>query len=144
MKRRIPMLPIGISLVFLIAIFHAPVVVAGAKDAIDLCLYVIIPSIFPFLFLSMLLCNYWSNIELPIMRPICRLVGIPEEEQSILLFALIGGYPVGAQVVAQAYHSGRISKRTAARLIGFCNNAGPSFVFGLMGVIFGGILIPAL
>ena len=144
MKHRSRILPICLVPLFGLAIWRSDLVVSGAKDGISLCLQVIIPAIFPFLFLSMLLCSCWTGMDVAILRPLCRITGIPSSEQSILLFALIGGYPVGAQVVTQSYRNGRITLHQAKRLLAFCNNAGPSFIFGLIGTIFESALAPVL
>lgn len=144
MKYRKIFLPVSICFLFIFAIINAELVVAGAYTGIDLCLKVIIPSIFPFLFLSMLICNYWSGTDLSILRPICKITGIPSGHQSILLLACIGGYPVGAQAIVQAWKNGRINRSQAQRLMGFCNNAGPSFIFGLMSTVFEGFWFPLL
>jgi len=119
-------------------------VIQGAKEGLTLCLQVIIPSIFPFLFFAMLMCNYWKGVHVPFLSPICKATGIPEDAQSILLLGMIGGYPVGAQAIVQAHNSHSIQKSTAQRLLGFCNNAGPSFIFGLLGTMFESKLIPLL
>lgn len=144
MKYRGFIFPISILTLFIFAIINADIVVLGAYNGIELCLKVIIPSIFPFLFLSMLMCNYWSGSDLPFLRPICRISGVPARNQSILLLACIGGYPVGAQAIVQAWKCGEISRSQARRLLGFCNNAGPSFIFGLLSSVFDGFLLPLL
>ena len=43
---------------------------------------------------------------------------------------------MGAQSVCNAYQEGRLQKDTAQRLLAFSNNAGPSFVFGVVGQMF--------
>lgn len=134
MKKRI--MAIAAGMILIIAIFRSEDVMLGAGEGIQLCLQVIVPSIFPFLFLSMLLTNYWKTFRIPLLDPLCKAVGIPSQSQSILLLALIGGYPVGAQAIVQACQNGNISKKQAQRLLGFCNNAGPSFIFGLLGAFF--------
>ena len=142
MKYRSVILSVLSCALFILAILNADLVVSGAYSGIELCVNVIIPSIFPFLFLSMLLCNYWPNSDLPFLHGICKLTGIPANNQSILLLACIGGYPIGAQVVANAWKNRSITRTQAERLMGFCNNAGPSFVFGLMSTIFDGFWLP--
>lgn len=138
------LLAIGAALLMVVAVMKSQAVIQGAKDGLTLCMQVIIPSIFPFLFFSMLMCNYWKGIHLRFLTPICNATGIPENAQSILLLAVIGGYPVGAQAVVQAYNSHYIQKNKAQRLLGFCNNAGPSFIFGLLGTMFENQIIPLL
>lgn len=127
-----------------LAILESEAVIKGAENGLTLCIQVIIPSIFPFLFLAMLMCGYWKGVRIPLFKPICKAVGIPVDAQSILLLAVVGGYPIGAQAVAQARNDQQISDATARRLLGFCNNAGPSFIFGLMGTIFENRYVPVL
>lgn len=61
---------------------------------------------------------------------------MPEGSESLLITGLLGGYPVGAQSVAAAYEQGQITKTDARRLLGFCSNAGPAFIFGMVGMSF--------
>lgn len=74
--------------------------------------------------------------QIPIFRRISKLCGVPDGAESLLLLGLLGGYPVGAQMVAQAYHRGQLDKPTAQRMLGFCNNAGPAFLFGMVSPMF--------
>lgn len=73
--------------------------------------------------------------KIPWMRPVRRLLRIPEGAESLLLTGLVGGYPVGAQCVNQAFESGGLSKVDARRMMVFCNQCGPSFLFGMVGGI---------
>lgn len=43
---------------------------------------------------------------------------------------------MGAQSVAAAYRGGRLDKAEAERLLAFCNNAGPAFLFGMAATMF--------
>ena len=52
---------------------------------------------------------------------------------AALVLGLIGGYPVGAKAAADLYRNGRCNESEARRLLGFCNNAGPSFLIGVVG-----------
>lgn len=47
------------------------------------------------------------------------------------------GYPTGAKTTAELLSAGSLSKEEAERLLPFCNNAGPGFIFGILGPIFG-------
>ena len=126
----------------LILILDAKCAVAGAADGIQLCIRCVIPSLFPFLILSSLINNALLGRSLSVFSPVRKLCGIPEGSESLLLLGLLGGYPVGAQSVATAYKSGRLSKQAAERMLGFCNNAGPAFVFGLIGTLFSSQTVP--
>ena len=55
-----------------------------------------------------------------------------------LLLGLVGGYPVGARTAAELVRRGELSPAEGARLLTFCNNAGPAFAIGVAGVsVFG-------
>ena len=101
----------------------------GASEGIQLCIQTLIPSLFPFFVLSSLLTGSLSG---PFLRPLCRIFSITETAQSALVVGALGGYPTGAQTVMQLYYDGRIDQTQATRLISFCNNAGPSFFFGIV------------
>ena len=100
------------------------------------CGAAILPSLFPF-FICANLITELSLTRIParllgrLMRPVFHLGGT---SSAALVLGLVGGYPAGAQAVAQLYESGSISQEEAGRLLLFCNNAGPAFVTGVCGV----------
>ena len=110
-------------------------VTESAKSAVDTCLYVVIPSLFAFLVVSALasrvgVTEKLGRLAAPIMGPLFHLEGtcaVP------LVLGLTGGYPVGTKAAAEMYKNGLCSKESAQRLLGFCNNSGPAFVFGILG-----------
>lgn len=110
--------------------------VSGAADGVMLCIRSVIPSLFPFLFLSAIMNSVLLGADIPFMKSLLKLCAIPKGAGSLLLLGLLGGYPVGAQAIANAYKDGQLSKESAARMLGFCNNAGPAFIFGLIGTLF--------
>ena len=123
------------GILFVYALFDAQTVVNGAIEGTRLAIFVVVPSLLPFVFLSVLGSSSLSGRNMPFLRPIEKLCGMPSGSGSLLLLGLCGGYPVGAQCVASAYSQGTITKKDAQRLLGFCNNAGPSFIFGMVGGI---------
>ena len=116
--------------------FNANIAASGAAAGVDLCLKVIIPSLFPFFVVTTYLNHCLLGIKIPGIRSVARLLRIPDGGESLLLLGLIGGYPVGAQLIADAYRSGQLNKRTAQILLGYCSNAGPAFIFGITGSLF--------
>ncbi|MBE6925341.1 MAG: hypothetical protein E7461_00715 [Ruminococcaceae bacterium] len=121
----------------LLLIVDAKTALNSAADAIGLCTAVVVPSLFPFFVLSVVMNNVLSGAKIPLLRPISSLCRIPQGAESILLLGLIGGYPVGAAGIAQAYQSGALSKKDSERMLSFCNNAGPAFIFGLLSPVLG-------
>ena len=107
---------IGIALALLILIMDSKYALESASAGVDLVIHTVIPALFPFFVLSGLLTSIFEN--------------------GIVLSGLLGGYPVGAQAISQAYSDGRISKEQAKRLLPVCNQCGPAFIFGMAGVLF--------
>lgn len=128
-KQNMPAIFAGIG--SLILILDTKTAIAGAAEGIDICLKTLIPSLFPFLFLTGFLTLSLQGKAIRILRPIGKLLRIPTGAESIFLIGLLGGYPVGAQCVAQAVGSGSISRENAKRMLAFCSNAGPAFLFGI-------------
>ncbi len=124
------------STVFLILILDARTVLAGAKDGISLCLQTVIPSLFPFFILSNIITGNISGAPLRILSPIGRLCRIPKGSEIFLLLGFLGGYPVGAKSVSDAYRDKKLSQQDAERMLGFCNNPGPAFIFGMVATLF--------
>ena len=85
----------------------------GARQGIELCLRTVIPSLFPFFVLSILLTSSLLGSPLAVLRPLGRLFGMPDGAESLLIPAFLGGYPVGAQNVAAAFRSGQLTKPEA-------------------------------
>lgn len=130
------------SLGMLALILDSQTAIVGASVGIDLCIRTVIPALFPFFVLSVFLTGSILGTEFPLLRPIGKLCGIPRGAETILLTGLVGGYPVGAQCVSQAYAAGQLSKADARRMLGFCSNAGPAFLFGMSGLLFESKIIP--
>lgn len=136
MKRNRMSAGIGAAIGMLLLILDSKTVLEGARSGIDLCLKTVIPSLFPFFVLSVLLNGAFSGREFPVLRPIGKLFGIPTGAESILLSGFLGGYPVGAQSVQRACQTGALSGTEGARILSFCNNAGPAFLFGMAAALF--------
>ena len=120
----------------LILILDGKTALTGANEGITLCIQSLIPTLFPFFVLSSLLTASFMGTALPILRPFGKLLGIPSGCESLLIPAYLGGYPAGAQCIAQAFQQKRISRDQAQRLLLFCNNCGPSFLFGILATVF--------
>lgn len=108
----------------------------AANEGIELCLRSVMPSLFPFMFLISLLNSSVTGNTHHVFKVIFRPLEIPDGAESLFLCGLLGGYPLGAQNIHKAYSTGKISKKAALRLLGFCNNAGPAFIFGIVGRLF--------
>ncbi len=128
-KEKWPAIFAGLGLLLLI--LDTKTALIGGAAGLEICLQTLVPSLFPFLFLSILLTVSLSGRELRLLAPLGRLLKIPMGAESILVIGLVGGYPVGAQCIAQAVQRGNISRENGKRMLAFCSNAGPAFLFGM-------------
>ncbi len=126
---------LGIGLMILSLLLLPKQSVSAAGDGVQLCLNVILPSLFPFFVLSTLcvdsgIIRALGTLMQPLMAPLFRVGGCCA---GAFLLGIIGGYPVGARTAISLYESGQCSRDEAERLLSFCNNSGPAFILGVVG-----------
>lgn len=130
-KRMISLILAGIGILLLI--LDSRTALAGAQIGIELCIYSVIPSIFPFIVLTGVLTPAICGGKSRLLHPLGKLLGIPNGSEGIFLTGILGGYPTGALAIHQAWQNGQLSKNDAKRMLAFCSNAGPAFIFGILG-----------
>ncbi len=124
---------VGVTLAILL---NPALAVDYARNGLELCAEIIIPSLFPFFVCSGLLiysgfCQVLAKIFEPVMKPV---FGINGAGAAAFVLGIISGYPLGALTACQLYESSYVSKSEAERLLAFCNNSGPLFILGSIGV----------
>ena len=115
-------------------VVHPEISSNGVKEGISLCCNILVPSLFPFIFLSSFMIN--SGISSRIGRfisPFSKIFNLPEPSLSVILLSMIGGFPVGAKGISDLFDRKIINKEQAERMLSFCVNAGPAFVLGVIG-----------
>ena len=119
----------------LLLVFSAQAAQAS-RLALQLCAYSVIPSLFPFFVLSSLFVTLSPSILFPraVSRVANRVLGCGDEGVSVFFLGILGGYPLGARTIAQMYKKGRLRSESAQHLLLFCNNAGPAFILGMVGL----------
>ena len=109
---------------------------AGAREGLAVCGEVLLPSLFP----MSVLCALWTGSGNAAycaaafggcMRKLFRL---PGQAAIPLAVGLIGGYPLGSHALAGTFHRGDLDREDAAALSAFCNNPGPAFLIGAVGI----------
>lgn len=144
MNRKSILISVFLLLSMFLIIIDTQTAMIGAQDGISLCLQSVIPSLFPFLFLSIVFTDLMSFANLSLPCSIGKFFGIPPGTETLLLMSYLGGYPVGAQCVSTLYRNRKLSKVIAERSLGFCNNTGPAFLFGMVSCYFSHPLTPWL
>lgn len=107
-----------------------------ARESLTLCADTVIPALFPFFILSGLLiysgfCSLPATLLKPVMKP---LFNVNENGSGAFILGIISGYPLGAVTACRLYEAGYLSKYETERLLSFCNNSGPLFILGAMGI----------
>ena len=125
-----------LCIAMLFMIFDSKTALNSAQEGLSLCIQTVIPSLFPFMVITSVLTGAFGGTQFAIIRPFSRFCKMTPGTESLLLVGLLGGYPVGAKCIYEAWSSGQITKADAHRFLGFCNNAGPSFIFGMCSVLF--------
>lgn len=131
-------------MILILIISDAKTAASGVRDGIHMCLNVVIPSLFPFFIITTYINSIMFGYRVPGLQYITHRLRIPGGGESILLLGLTGGYPVGAKLIADLYKENIISRQTANILLGYCNNAGPAFIFGIAGAAFASPIIPLI
>lgn len=112
------------ALGMVLLILDSKTVIKSATEGIEICLNLVIPSLFPFIFLS--------NV----------LTSVMNRSSSLFAIGMLGGYPAGAQTLRTAYDQGNLSRESAQKMLGYCNLAGPAFIFGMLSPLFAKAYIP--
>lgn len=111
---------------------------AGSKNGIGYCLQILVPSLYPFMVLSVFVvkCGLSEKIGRLFEVPARAILKLPGSTTATLLMSAIGGYPTGARGIAALYDAGSITENQAMRMLCFCVNAGPAFVISAVGIGF--------
>lgn len=133
MKRKLPILAALCALFVLITASSR--VIDCASAGLRLCGELIVPSLFPFFVLSLLLgkLGFPEALGRQLSPLTEKMFHVSGNGATALLIGLTGGYPMGAAYLAELLDRGEISGREAERLLGFCNNSGPAFLVGAIG-----------
>ena len=107
----------------------------GALKGLMFCGNVLIPSLFPFMVLSVFvvksgISEYLEKFAGHVTVP---LFGVSGKCGMTVLLSMIGGYPVGAKGIYSLYESKQISSEGAEKLAYFSVGAGPGFLITFVG-----------
>ncbi len=115
---------------------NASLAIGYASDALNICFEMIVPSLFPFFICSGILiysgfCELLAKAFQFCMFPLFR---VSPAGSSAFILGIVSGYPLGAITAGELYESSYLSKTEAERLLAFCNNSGPLFILGSVGI----------
>lgn len=88
-----------------------------------------IPTLLPFMIISgvMVRMNLTERFA-KFFHPLFHLIwGTSLNGSYVILMGMLCGFPMGARVIGELCHSGRLSEEEGAFLLAFCNNIGPIY-----------------
>lgn len=108
----------------------------GALKGIYFCAEVLVPSIFPFMVISVFIAESGLSEKLgKISGKLCaKIFGVSGNLAAVIIMSMIGGYPVGARGIAALAENGTISREDAVKASYFAVGAGPGFLITFVGV----------
>lgn len=108
----------------------------AVREGLHLCVASVVPALFPFLVLSTFFAETGgiSALGMGAQYLAGRIFGCSGSGAGVFFLSLLGGYPIGPRIISQLLRTGQLSAREAEHLLLFCNNAGPAFVLGLVGL----------
>lgn len=127
---------LGLLGVMALLLVRSAVAGEAVRRGLTLCARSIIPALFPYFVVSGLFTSlgFAEGVGRRLAPVTEHLFGVNGAGASALFLGLLGGYPVGGRTAGQLYRAGRLEKDEAQRLLAFCNNAGPSFILGVVGL----------
>ncbi|MCL2087834.1 MAG: hypothetical protein FWH05_09630 [Oscillospiraceae bacterium] len=130
MKKNLKVAALGLCIIIIGAtnILNAENMIKAIENSVGMCLRVIIPSLFGFMVLSGFLMSTGLHKKLfsPLYFVMRFVIRVSRDEFSILMLSLIGGYPVGAKLIAQS--------KCGEKLLPYCYCAAPVFLMGTVGL----------
>ena len=124
------------ALAILSLILWGKTALENAREGILICIQSLIPTLLPFFLISSLLTHSIAGTRTRCLSALEKLCSIPAGSGIYLVIGFLGGYPAGAANVSEGYRNGQLSRSDAERMLPFCSNAGPSFLFGILGPMF--------
>ncbi|MDP4120503.1 MAG: hypothetical protein Q8876_05550 [Bacillota bacterium] len=123
------------TFVFIGVIFFPFGTSGGVWDGLVFCGEILIPSLFPFMFLASFfvksgLADVSGSMYGRLTEKIFRL---PGATFGTVILGLVGGYPIGARGVKELYENGEINEEQAQRMMQYLVCAGPAFVISFIG-----------
>ena len=123
---------------FVYLITHTENAAAAVTSSLRVCALRLIPSLFPFMVLTNLICSTGlADLAARALGNVfSKATGLPPDGAAVFLLGSVGGFPIGAVAAKKLLDRGRLSATDAGRLIAFSNNAGLAFCVGGIGPLF--------
>lgn len=130
------MLPLIFAVAFssMVLIFPKEAI-SGAKDGLQFCGNVLVPSLFPFMIISSFAVNsgICNLLEKPLDKITKMVFRLPGSCGTTIFLSLFGGFPIGARGISALYREKVINHQQAEQMAYFCVCSGPGFLITFVG-----------
>ncbi|CDF57905.1 hypothetical protein [Thermobrachium celere] len=123
-----------LSLLVLIALYPS-ISLNSAKEGLNLFLYTVFPSLFPFFVINDLMISVGiaENIAFLFNKPLNKIFKTSGYGAYAFIISIFSGYPAGAKVVRELIESKKISPNDGEKILTFSSTSGPLFIIGAVG-----------
>ncbi|MFZ5973945.1 MAG: nucleoside recognition domain-containing protein [Bacillota bacterium] len=129
LKKSLPVF-IGISIILLL--LYPGQCITAAKDALNMWLYSVVPSLLPFFILSSLLVKQCVPAGRTVRheRVAKHMFGLPPASLYAIFTGMVSGYPAGARITGEMVRTGVLSPEDALRTLPYTLCCSPTFLVG--------------
>jgi nucleoside recognition membrane protein YjiH len=129
-------IPILIGLFNISLLLYPREVIDAARGGLLLWFQTVLPSLLPFVVgMNLLIKLGFLRFIGEVISPVTmKIFGVPGAGGVALITGITSGYPIGAKTVGDLCRAGDVKPEDAQRLLAFCNNAGPLFIVGAVGI----------
>ena len=124
----------------LLFLTYPDIVLTASRSGLLLWFNNVMPALLPFMVITNMLMSlgfaeFLGKFLSLVMQ---KIYNLPGAGGVAFIVGLTSGYPIGAKAVTELRKTSVISVRDAQHLLAFCNNAGPLFILGVVGIGFFG------
>lgn len=108
----------------------------SVKNTVQIFIYSIIPSLFPFIFFTEFILNtdILNTVQNTTGKYISKVFRVSKNASPAILTGFLCGFPMGAKTVSHLYDTNQISKKESIKLLSYINNCNPAFILSTIGI----------
>ncbi|SKA92301.1 sporulation integral membrane protein YlbJ [Caloramator quimbayensis] len=135
LKKNIKAVTALISTFLILLIFYPKASINGAKEGINLWMFIVIPSLLPFFIINDMLMSLKvpeniAKLFAPVIKLLFNTTGYGA---YVFIMSIFSGYPSGAKIVNDLIKSKKISVKEGQKILTFSSTSGPLFIIGAVG-----------
>ena len=108
----------------------------SVKNTVQIYIYSIIPSLFPFIFFTEFILNtdILNTVQNTTGKYIAKFFRVSKRSSPAILTGFLCGFPMGAKTVSYLYDTKQISVKESIKLLSYVNNCNPAFIISTIGI----------